>query len=170
MRCCWPSTSIPLVKRQYVRGTRGTAMMIKMVPADMRRAAAAWDSASEQVKKANPVARVGDVSTAMPGSASASQVGSLVGVFDGRFDEWCTDATDMGESYRAVADDHHTTDQSAGDEGRKQVGAVSTLATTWAVGASPAQTISSGPAIFDPGAPSSDRMDKLINRLGEFDS
>lgn len=145
-------------------------MTVKMVPADMCRAAVAWDSASEQVKKAKPVDRVGDISTAMPGSASARQVSQIVDHLGGRFDEWCTGATQLGESYRVVADDYQATDQDAGDAGRQHVGAVSNLPATWAAGASPAPTVSSGPAIFEPGALSNDRMTNLIGRLGQVDS
>lgn len=144
-------------------------MKIEMVPADMRRAAAAWDSASEQTEKANPVDRIGEISKALPGSASSRQVGSLVREFDGRFQEWCTAATQMGETYRAVAADHQTTDKNAGDEGRKHVGAVSSLA-TWATGAPPTQAVSSGPAIISPSAPANDSTTNLIARLGEVDS
>lgn len=144
--------------------------MVKIVPADIRRAALAWDSASEQVKKANPVDRVGDISTGMPGSASAQQVRNLVGTFDRRFDEWCTGALGMAESYRAVADDHHATDQVAGDAGRKHVGVVSDLPATRAAGASRSPSVSSGPAIFEPGAPPGDRMTDLMSRLGDVDS
>lgn len=145
-------------------------MTIKMVPADMRKAAAAWESASEQVKSANPGDRVGDLSTAMPGSASARQVGDLISNLEGRFGDWCTGAADMGENYRAVAADHQATDQEAGSEGSRQVGAVSSLPGIWSGGVSPGQTGNAGPAIFDRGAPSDDNMANLIARLGKVDS
>lgn len=145
-------------------------MTVKMVPADMRRAAAAWDSASEQVKRANPSDRVGEISTAMPGGASPRQVGQLVSTLDGRFDEWCTSATQMSENYRAVAADHQAADQDAASEGGRHVGAVSTLPGIWSGGSSPGQAGNAGPAIFDPGAPSNGNMANLIARLGKVDS
>lgn len=143
--------------------------MVKMVPADMRRAAAAWDTAREQVKSASPSDRVGDISTAMPGGASAQQVGDLAAALDDRFEEWCAGATQMGENFRAVADDHQATDQHAGDAGHQHAGALSDLG-TWTSGASPSSLVNSGPAIFEPGAPASDRMANLIERLGKVDS
>lgn len=142
--------------------------MVEMVPADMRRAAAAWDSASEQVEKANPVGRVDEIATAMPRGASARQVGSFIGAVETRFDEWCTDATRMGETYRAVAEDHHAADQFAGDQGRVLEGEVSNLLGIWTPGATPGPTVR-GPALFDPGAPKADRQEDLITRLGKVD-
>ncbi|NYI80796.1 hypothetical protein [Nocardioides panzhihuensis] len=145
-------------------------MMVKMVPADMRRAAAAWDAAGEQVKSANPSDRVGEISTAMPGGASPRQVGQFVSTLGGQFDEWCAGATKMSETYRAVAADHHATDQDAASEGGRQVGAVSTLPGIWSGGSSAGKADNVGPAIFDPSAPSDDNIAKLIARLGKLDS
>ena len=142
--------------------------MVEMVPADMRRAAAAWDSASEQVKKANPVGRVDEIATAMPGGASARQVGSLIDAIETRIDEWRTDATHMSETFRAVAEDHHAADRYAGDQGRLLEGAASNLLGMWTPGARPGPTVC-GPAIFDPGAPVDDRQADLTTRLGKID-
>lgn len=141
------------------------AEMIKVTPSDMRRAAAAWDEASDQVEKANPADRVPEVATALPGGAAARQVTQLTDELHSRFKSWCEGATEQGEALRKATREYETADQQAADEGRKQQ---SVIGHGFQDGSS-GITVSRGPAVFDPGESPSDRSAYLDKRMSGGD-
>lgn len=141
------------------------AATIKVAPSDMRRAAAAWDEASDQVENANPADRVPEVATALPGGAAALQVPELATELHSRFQSWCDDATEQGEALRKATREYETADQQAADEGKRQESVLSYGHLNDPSGV----TVSRGPAIFDPSASPSDRVADLDKRMSGRD-
>nr|WP_260173377.1 type VII secretion target [Nocardioides albus] len=138
------------------------ADMIKVTPSDMRRAAEAWDEASDQVKNANPTDRVPEVATAMPGSAAAGQVAKLSSEFHRRFKSWCEGATEQADALRNATAEYESADQLAADEGRRQESVISHGMQDGSSGA----MVNRGPAVLDPGDSPSARMSYLDKRMG----
>lgn len=141
------------------------AAMIKVTPSDMRRAAAAWDEASDQVENANPADRVPEVATALPGGAAARQVTQLTNDLQGRFKSWCEGATEQGEALRNATTEYETADQQAAAEGKKQESVVSHGPQDGSSGI----TVSRGPAVFDARESPSDRTAYLDKRMSGRD-
>jgi hypothetical protein len=141
------------------------AVTIRVTPSDMRRAAAAWDDASDQVENANPADRVPEVATALPGGAAARQVTQLTNELDGRFKSWCDGATEQGEALRKATKEYEAADQQAADEGGKQESVISHGFQDGSSGV----TVSHGPAVFDPHDSPSDRTAYLDKRMSGGD-
>lgn len=141
------------------------AETIRLTPSDMRRAAAAWDDASDQVENANPADRVPEVATALPGGASARQVTQLTNELHNRFKSWCEGATEQGEALREATREYETADQLAADEGSKQRSVISHGFQDGPSG----NTVSRGPAVFDPRESPSDRTAYLDKRMNGGD-
>lgn len=138
------------------------ADIIRVTPSDMRRAAEAWDDASDQVKSANPTDRVPEVATAMSGSSAAGQVAELSSEFDRRFKSWCEGATEQADALRKATAEYESADQLAADEGRRQESVISHGIQDGSSGA----MINRGPAILDPSDSPSARTSYLDERLG----
>lgn len=131
----------------------------------MRRAAAAWDDARDQVENANPTDRVPEVATAMPGGAAARQVTQLTNEFHGRFKSWCEGATEQAEALRKATREYETADQQAADDGRRQESVISHGFQDGSSGV----TVNRGPAVFDPSESPSDRFTYLDKRMSGGD-
>lgn len=141
------------------------ADQIRVTPSDMRRAAAAWEDAGAQVKSANPVDRVAEVSTAMPGSAAARQATMLANDLHDRFKSWFEGATEQADALRKATREYETADVQAADEGRKQ----SSVIAHGFQGGSSAHRVSRGPAVFDQSESTRERFTYLDKRMGGDD-
>lgn len=141
------------------------AETIRVTPSDMRRAAAAWDDASDQVENANPADRVPEVATALPGAAATRQVAKLTNELLVRFKSWCEGATEQGEALRKATKEYENADQQAADEGGKQKSVISHGFQDGSSGI----TVGRGPAVFDPRDSPSDRTAYLDKRMNGGD-
>lgn len=140
-------------------------MTIDVRPRDLRRAAAAMEAANEQVENANPSDRMAEISSGLPGGASASQVAPLISALDARFGDWCDGATQQSDGYRGAARDYETTDHDAGSEGRRQQTTVSVVGDHWTGGPTPGNGINRGPAIFRPGDTVGENLARIAGRM-----
>lgn len=143
--------------------------MVDVVPAQLRRAAAAMDTVIEQVKGANPCDRMPDVAVGLPGGASASQVGPLVPEFDKRFKDWCEGATQQSDGYRGAARGYEEADLQAESEGRGQTTVLSSQGGVWGRDHGLGSGYERGPGIFRPNDPSTGTTARISERLGGDD-
>lgn len=140
-------------------------MTIDVRPRDLRMAAAAMEAANEQVENANPSDRMAEISSGLPGGASASQVAPFVSAFDARFEDWCDGATQQSDGYRGAACDYETTDHDAGSEGRRQQTAAGVVGDHWPSRPAAGSGFNRGPAIFRPGDTVEESLARIAGRM-----